>query len=197
MFSTRLALSACVAALSLATMSAGAQTAAQNKTSTAPADARISAMAKKMAAMTPVQFADKVATSDRFEIETSQMALKKTKDEKLRDYANMMIEDHGKSTKQLTQIAGAKKIKPTPKLDAEQQKMMTELKGAAAVAAFEQAYLKGQVAGHERTLATLQAYSDRGTDAKMKGFAKQMIPIVQRHLEEARTLQGNMTADTR
>lgn len=197
MFSTRLAVTTCFAALALASASADAQTASHNRTSTTPADPRIAEMAKKMAAMTPAQFADKAATSDQFEIESSRMALKKTKNEKLRDYANMMIEDHGKSTKQLTQIASTKKIKPTPKFSPEQQKMTAELKAAAAGAAFEQAYLKGQVAGHEKTLAMLQAYSDRGTDAELKGFAKQMIPTVQRHLEEARTLQGNMTADTR
>src|SRR5215213_11030639 len=57
--------------------------------------------AQAQSAMDAQQFAQKVAISDMFEIESSKLAADKTKNDGIKNFANHMMTDHQKTTNEL------------------------------------------------------------------------------------------------
>src|SRR5438309_1851615 len=75
-------------------------------------------------------FVDKAAISDMFEIQSSQLALSKQPDKDTKPFAQRMVTDHQKTSKELKSLVDGGKVKATlpSALDAEHQKMLDDLK---------------------------------------------------------------------
>jgi putative membrane protein len=136
------------------------------------------------------QFAAQAGASDQFEIQSSQLALQKSHNPRVRAFAQRMIDDHNKTTQQLTGIASGKGLTLQPALDQQQQLMLTDLQGQKTSRAFDRAYLHDQVVGHQATVEAFQTEVSNGQDAQMKDFAQQTLPVIQDHLKSARQLGG-------
>lgn len=135
-------------------------------------------------------FANTVAASDAFEIETSKLALTDATVPAIKAFAQKMIEAHTASTAKLTAIAasGTPGITPDAALTADQQTTLDALK-ASSGKDFDQAYVADQVAGHQKTLDALRSYSTGGDVQQLKIFATTLIPIVTAHLNMAKGLK--------
>lgn len=143
-------------------------------------------------AVSPVdqQFAAQAGASDQFEIQSSQLALQKSRNPRVRAFAQHMIDDHTRTTQQLTGIASGKGLTLQPALDQQQQQMLTDLQGLNNSRAFDRAYLHDQVVGHQATAQAFQTEISNGQDAQIKDFAQQTLPIIQSHLKDAQRLGG-------
>lgn len=142
-------------------------------------------------ATTPNGFMTAAAYSGNAEIEAGRMALTKTKNAEVKQFAQQMIAEHTKANNELKTLAGKKTFTPPTDLDAEHKTMaadMSELEGEA----FDRAYMQGQVADHEKTVALFETQSTSGTDADAKAFAAKTLPNLKMHLEMARKLNGKM-----
>jgi putative membrane protein len=75
-------------------------------------------------------FVNKVAISDMFEIQSSQLALSKEADADTKPFAEKMVQDHQKTSSELNALVEGGKVKATlpTALDSEHQKMLDELK---------------------------------------------------------------------
>jgi putative membrane protein len=133
-------------------------------------------------------FAVNAAASDLFEIQSSQLALQKSHNPAVQRFARRMIDDHTRSTQQLTTLASAKGIPLTPALDPTQQQAMAVLQGAART--FDREYWRAQVRGHQAAAALYQTEINGGYDGDLKGFAQQTLPIIQQHLDMAQRQGG-------
>lgn len=136
------------------------------------------------------QFAVQAAQSDMFEVQTSQMALQKARNPAIRRYAQTMLDHHTGTTRELRDFAGTKGMTLPMALEPQQQQIMANLDSASPGASFERQYLAGQVAGHEATAGTFRSEIASGTDPDLKSFAQRTLPEIERHLAEARRLQG-------
>lgn len=135
-------------------------------------------------------FMQQAAASDAFEIQSSQLAAAQARRPAVKRFAQEMIQDHGQTTQQLTQIAQSKNVPPPPaQPDAEHAQMISALQGEHG-GRFDRDYLRDQVSGHEMAATAYQQEISTGTDADLKAFAQQTLPIIQRHLQEARSLSG-------
>jgi putative membrane protein len=133
------------------------------------------------------EFITKAAQSDMTEIQTSQLALQKSRNKSVRDYAQMMIDHHTQSSRQLKPIAQSKRV-PMPKnLGPENTALLTSLKKVNG-SEFDQAYMQGQVQAHTRTQAEYQKYLDQGQDPQLRAFASKIQPVVVQHLEMAQKM---------
>ena len=185
--STALALTAChkTDTTDASAMNTTAATASTNDMTTA------NDLAPAAPAMSAGQtFANTVAASDAFEIETSKLALTDATVPAIKAFAQKMIEAHTASTAKLTAIAasGTPGITPNAALSADQQTTLDALK-ASSGKDFDQAYLADQVAGHQKTLDALRSYSTGGDVQQLKMFATTLIPIVTAHLNMAKGLK--------
>jgi putative membrane protein len=135
------------------------------------------------------RFISAVGPSDQFEMQTSQIALQKSRNPDVRAYAQQMIDQHTTSSQQLTQLAAAKGANLSQGLDPTQERLLAAVQGAGP-GSFDRTYLSGQITGHT---ATVLAYNDEvksGQDADVKAYAQQNLPMIQQHLVDARRLSA-------
>jgi putative membrane protein len=142
------------------------------------------AAAPAMATPSTSTFLTNTAVANLFEIESSKVALAKTKNDKIKAFANLMVTDHtGAGTKFKQAVADAKLTPPAEKLDAKHQALLDDLKKKDS-ATFDTAYVKAQHDGHVETVAMFEAYAKGGDNARMKQFANEMLPTLKAHLDQ-------------
>ena len=133
---------------------------------------------------------NKVAVSDMFEIQSSQIALAKQADADTKPFAEKMVQDHQKTSSELKALVGSGKVKaklPTA-LDSEHQKLLDDLK-AKNGKDFDQGYDQIQVKAHRDAVALFEAYAKAGDNAELKDWAGKTLPHLKEHLSMAEKLK--------
>jgi putative membrane protein len=94
-----------------------------------------------------------------------------------------MITDHTKSTADVKAAAQQSGLTPPPpKLDAEQTRMVSQLRQVTGEAR-DRLYITQQKTAHQKALALHQGYARTGTAAALKAVAAKTAPVVQHHIE--------------
>jgi len=135
-------------------------------------------------------FANAAASSDAFEIATSQLADGQGASAKTKKFAAEMIKAHTGSTAKLKAAAGTvtPAIVPDATLTAEQQQVLDSLRGVKG-ADFDKAYASAQVDAHQKTLDALKANAGNAdVPQQLRDFATKLIPTVTAHLNMAKSL---------
>lgn len=128
--------------------------------------------------------------ADMWEIESSRAILAKTNNDAVKDFAQMMIEQHGRSTAKIKAAAGTADIDVTPpRLDGDQQRMLNDIQRADAAGA-DAIYLRHQRTAHDKALALHEAYAGRGDTASLKQVASEIVAVVEMHRRELDKLVG-------
>ncbi|MBO3461360.1 MAG: DUF4142 domain-containing protein [Aetokthonos hydrillicola CCALA 1050] len=130
------------------------------------------------------EFMTKAAQSDNTEIQISKLALQKSQDKTVRNFAQEMIRDHTNSSNQLKQIAERKGFTLPKGVGADNQALVTGLKNTSG-SQFNRAYMQGQIQAHTKTEAEYQKYIKQGQDPDLQAFANKISPIVAEHLQMA------------
>lgn len=127
-------------------------------------------------------FAQMAAMSDMFEIESSNIALKKVKSGPVRDFAQMMVADHTKSSQALKEAVttSGQSLGMPASLDATRQSQLAVLNRLEGQE-FEREYMNQQMAAHRQALEMLKTYAASGDTAELRQFAQSTIPAVQKH----------------
>ena len=136
-------------------------------------------------------FANKAAVGGMAEVALGKLAAGKTSDAKIKEFANMMVTDHGKANDELKGIAQTKKITLPATLDAEHQAKSDSLSKLSGKD-FDKAYVAAMVEGHQKTLALMQGEAADGKDADLKAFAAKTAPVVKMHLDAINKIQSTM-----
>ena len=155
----------------------------------APASAAMTATDVGVSPMMGVSSADYVngaADGDMYEIQSSKLALAKSKDAKVRMIAQQMITDHTATTKSLMAAlpkTSPKIAKPKMKLSAENAAMVAELKSTKAGTGFDNLYLQQQMMAHQKAWSLHSGYATDGSDPALKQVATSAVPIVESHIQ--------------
>ena len=141
------------------------------------------------AAPSTQDFVNKVAISDMFEIQSSQLALAKQADADTKPFAEKMVQDHQKTSSELKALVdgGVKATLPTA-LDTQHQKMLDELKTKNGKD-FDASYDQTQVKAHQDAVALFDAYAKGGDNSELKGWASRTLPHLREHLSLAEKLK--------
>jgi putative membrane protein len=148
------------------------------------------------------QFRAKATASDAFEVLSSKIALTHATYPDLKMFAQMMIDDHTKSTDQLVALGGISKVSLTSKMspgrdgqyvgndliDTDHANELNSL-DSKSNDDFNRTYIDDQVKGHEAAVSLLEDYAKNGDNAKLKAFATSILPTVKAHLAKAQGLQ--------
>ena len=156
----------------------------QGQTDEAPVDNSLTAtgnMGTEATASADMAYVQNAATSDMFEIQTSQLALEKAAMPSIKTYAQMMIDEHGKSSAELKAAAGQAGIPAPAALPADKQAKVNALRSLSG-AEFDRLYLAEQRAGHQDTLAKVNTYLAAAPAGPLKDHASKLTGVVQKHL---------------
>lgn len=136
-------------------------------------------------------FAQKAAEGGMFEVEASKLAEDKAEADSVKAFAKMMVSDHDKINEQLQSIAEAEKITLPTALSARKKAALDDLSKLEGKA-FDKAYVDKMVMGHEKTVAAFKAEAEKGDNADLKAFAKEVLPTIEGHLSQIREIQSTM-----
>ena len=126
------------------------------------------------------------------EVELGKLAEQRSQNDAVKEFARLMVGDHGKANDQLIGLAKEDEIAVPKEVDEEHKEMRQRLT-AAKGAEFDLAYLQGQVIEHQKTVQLLEYEIGSGQDTDLKSFAAEILPIVLQHLRAAQALQAEMT----
>jgi putative membrane protein len=183
---------ASVAAMALAIAACHKNTADSNAQASdvAATDSAVVPPATSAAQMTGSDFANAVAASDAFEIESSKLAATQAHAPAVKSFAQQMITAHTQSTAKLKKVAAglSPAITPDATLKPDQQSSLDSLKNKTG-ADFDTAYAATQVSAHQDALDLLHHYVLASDVPALKTFGDQMIPVVTAHLNMAKALK--------
>jgi len=137
------------------------------------------------------KFTTEAAVGGMAEVELGKMALEKSSNAQVKEFATMMVKDHGMANTELMAIAKQKNITLPSTVDDEHKKKMEDLSKKTG-ADFDKAYVNAMVDGHKSTLKLMEDESKDGKDADLKAFATKTAPIVQSHLQMINKIDDSM-----
>ena len=126
-------------------------------------------------------YVQNAAASDMFEIETSKLALEKAAKPSIKTYAQMMIDEHTKSSNELMAAVTQAKLSGQIAMPADKRAKVDALRGLSG-AEFDRQYLADQRSGHQETLAKVNAYLAAAPAGPLKDHASKLTGVVQKHL---------------
>ena len=171
---------AAVLIAALALFAAGCQTGAQSK---ATPNATVSKAEQEMM--------EDLAHANIAEIQTGKLALSRSNNPSVRQFAQRMIDDHTTMTQDLQKLAQAKGIQLPTETDVQHKALAGALKGLSALSgnAFDRQYIaQVGVADHKRTHELLEKVERTATDPEFRALAKKAKPVVHEHLVLAQQL---------
>lgn len=138
-----------------------------------------------------------VQAANRIDINLAKLALTKTKDPQVKEFANQMISDHTNLEKSVGDLA--KKLGVTPEQSdtskhlkrqaADEMKKLRSLQGKA----FDKEYVSHEVAFHQAVIdAATTTLIPNAKNAELKSALKEAAPLLQGHLQHARQLQESL-----
>lgn len=141
------------------------------------------------AAVGPDQvYVQNAAASDLFEMETSRLALQQAASPAAKTYAQMMIDEHGKSSEELRAAAQMAKIPVAAALPADKQAQVEALR-ALRGEQFDRLYLEQQRASHQDSLAKVNQYLAAAQPGPLKDHASKLTGVVQKHLNSLENIR--------
>lgn len=121
---------------------------------------------------------------DMWEIESSRAYLAKGTNADLKKFAQMMVDNHTQSTAKIKTAATAANLTPPPpRMNAEQQRMLDEIKSADA-GSVDAVYIRNQRMAHDMALALHRGYASNGDTEQLKTAASEIAPVVEKHIAE-------------
>lgn len=169
-------------AMGSAPMAQDAATAAQSATTTS---AQSNASAK--------EFVEKAGTSGLAEVEMGELGVQKAKNSQVKAFAKHMVEDHKRANQDLlTAIKGKGMQVPSSRTDTHKA-MMEKFQQQEAGKSFDRAYMAQMVEDHKAAVELFEsAADDDGLDINLRGYAKQTLPALREHLQQAQTIESKL-----
>lgn len=118
--------------------------------------------------------------TDMAEIEIGNLALKKSQSDQVRKVAQQIVDDHTKSSDELKEIAGSKKLPLPKKTDAKHQALSERLKRESGQQ-FDKDFLAANSVDHLRLIAAFKKESNEGKDMEITAFAEKNLPAIEKH----------------
>ncbi|MDT7953933.1 MAG: DUF4142 domain-containing protein [Acetobacteraceae bacterium] len=131
------------------------------------------------------EFVTKAAVGNMFEIQSSQLALKKSQEQDIKTFAQKMIDDHTAVENKMKSLAKNENIPNS--LDQQHEQMLKTLENDSGNN-FGTQYKQMQVSAHQQTIDLFKNYAQHGSDQQIKQFAEQTLPTLQQHLQMAQNL---------
>jgi putative membrane protein len=148
----------------------------------------------------PETFFDKAVEINEAEVQLGQLANTKAQSDRVKTYAQMLVKDHSAALQKLQRLQ-TDSARNAPALSVQHQELKTRLSGLNG-AAFDHAYIDAMVMGHrdavklfEQEIAAAPSRpqpASKPTDAEVTTVAKELLPTIKSHLEEAEKIQKTL-----
>lgn len=144
----------------------------------------------------PLNSTDKSFLEDSYkdglaEVQSAQMAERKTANPDVKTFAQRLESDHTSANSKLKAMADSKKVSV-----AESPSLVSEAKGkmldAKTGTDFDKAFIDAQVTDHKKDIEAFEKEANEAKDSDVKALANQLLPTLKEHLSMAETIQNKI-----
>ena len=132
---------------------------------------------------TAAGFTARAALNDMYEIESSRLALAKSQDNDVKRFAQMMLDDHTRTSNEGRAVIAQQGVQVT----------LPERLDEPRPEAFDARYIEQQIQAHEVALGLMQTYARAGDNEAVRAWASRTAPAIENHLQMARGLKRTPT----
>ena len=143
--------------------------------------------------VTPAEqdFMMKTTQTDLAETQMARIALQKSTNNDVKDYANMILSDHTDALEDLTELMKNKNVPQPNTMDVEIQRdisRMSDLTGPD----FDREFMNMMVTDHQNALEMFRDQEAIAQNPDVKDYVEDLIPKLEMHLDKARRLQSKL-----
>ena len=141
------------------------------------------------AGMSDQQFVDFAAQTDMVEANLGQLVQNAASSQAVKDYGQMIVTDHTKDYEQLSNAAQQANLTVPNAIDSDHNKKMIDPFQKMKGSALDHRYAQEMVAGHTKAIAAYKKEAESAQNPALKSYAEQALPVLEKHLEDAKTLE--------
>lgn len=153
------------------------------------------ASAKTAGSHSAAEFIESAAISDKYEIAAAEIALQRSRSERVKQAALKMIHDHTTSTHQLKSALRMNETAGLPAPPAsvdERRRTMLDHLAKAPDDKFDATYLDQQVLAHKEAHDLMSGFASNGDNPQLRSFAQGTAPVIARHLKHMEGLRAEV-----
>jgi|APTNR8051073442_1049403.scaffolds.fasta_scaffold01161_10 putative membrane protein len=137
------------------------------------------------------EFIEKAVRGNIAEVKLGELAEKQAKSDQVKTLGETLRTDHGKALEKSKALAKEMdvEVKMEPTDDAkETYDELAKLSGAE----FDREFVEAAVEDHEKDIELYTEQAEEGDNPKVVEYAKETLPVLKKHLDAARKLEGNV-----
>ncbi len=153
--------------------------------------------ARQTITLTDPEVASVAVTANQIDIDYAAIALKRSSNSEVLNFAKTMTKDHQAVIGQAVELA--KKLNVTPRTNDLTKKLLADAEktkkrlNAQKAGAFDKAYINNEVAYHKAVIDAVEKVLIPETDnAELKSFLETILPALKTHLAHAEMLQKTL-----
>ena len=157
----------------------------------------MSSSAQKSQKLTDPEIASVAVTANQIDIDYAKIAIKKSKNQQVIDFAKTMEKDHGAVIDEA--VALVTKLGVTPKDNATSQSLNAQaaktrrMLNSKSGKAFDKAYVDNEVAYHTAVIGAVEnVLIPDATNKELHDLLVSAVPLFKAHLEHAKMLQKSL-----
>jgi len=149
------------------------------------------------ASLSDPQIANIAVTAHQIDVDRGKLALKHTKNDEVKQFAQQMVDDHQAGINEAVALATRLGVKPLPSdvsksLHADAKKAAARLKKEKG-AAFDKDYIDTEVAFHQAVIDAVKNVLVPGAqNAELKTLLQNAVPTLEGHLQHAKMVQSQV-----
>lgn len=136
-------------------------------------------------------FITKASFGNNAEVSAGQMAATKGMNLSIRDFGQMMVDDHTMAQTELAGLAGRFSVTPPAGLDSAHQQLAQQLQALSGYS-FDSLYINSQIMDHNTTIALFEDERVNGTHPDLKSYAEKYLPKLKMHLQKADSVKNSL-----
>lgn len=137
-------------------------------------------------------FLQNAASANAAEIQMGQLFVSRGETQAVRDYGQMLIDDHTAALAAVVSLAAQKGLTVSVEATPSQQNALERLQNASD-ADFDRLARTRAIEAHQQAIQLHETERKRGNDADVRALAEQQLPVLREHLEQARSLPNGST----
>jgi putative membrane protein len=140
------------------------------------------------------KFVQMAADMDAREVQFSERAKEKAQNEQVREFATLMIQDHGQTNRELLKLADRFHESGGPLYKHQERSVKKAVAELSALqgAEFDRRYMQAMLKDHEDSVQLFERQAMNGKDPELKALAAKTLPQLQAHLQKAQQIAASL-----
>jgi len=133
------------------------------------------------------KFMVKAFNGGETEVKLGKLDQEKAKNQRVKDFASMMVDDHSSADNKLEALADRQNVKLPDSLSEDSKDDYQTLSGKKGMD-FDETYMKMMLKGHKETVDMLKKELKEVNDQELKQWISKTLPTVEEHLDSAKSI---------